>query len=156
MVKLSKAVLVLSVGIFFAIVALNNVIDYGTNFEFVRHVLMMDTTFEGNSLMWRAIDSVMVHHVFYWIIILWEIVVAIFLLVAGFRLFSNKKKVYESGFVKAVIGLTLALLLWFLAFMTIGGEWFAMWQSDIWNGYESAFRMFVVDSLILIYLFIGE
>ena len=39
--------------------------DYGSNYEFVRHVLMMDSTFPGNHGMWRAVNSSLVHTVFY-------------------------------------------------------------------------------------------
>jgi predicted small integral membrane protein len=34
-------------------------------------------------------------------------------------------------------------LVWFFAFMVIGGEWFAMWQSPTWNGQQAAFRFYV-------------
>jgi predicted small integral membrane protein len=44
------------------------------------------------------------------------------------------------------------LLLWLVAFLTIGGEWFLMWQSHIWNGQEEAFRNFAVVGLVLLIL----
>ena len=37
------------------------------------------------------------------------------------------------------------------AFLTIGAEWFLMWQSKIWNGQEAAFRMFACVALILLF-----
>lgn len=151
-IKLSKATLILATALFFTIVAFNNLTDYGSNFEFVKHVLSMDTTFEGNNLLWRSITSPIVHHIFYWIIILWEIAVAILLWIAGIRLLNHKNKIYEKGIGKAIIGLTLALMLWFFAFITVGGEWFAMWQSSIWNGQDAAFRMFVINGLTLLFL----
>ena len=40
----------------------------------------------------------------------------------------------------SIIGLTLALLMWLVAFLTVGGEWFLMWQSKTWNGQEAALR----------------
>jgi predicted small integral membrane protein len=43
-------------------------------------------------------------------------------------------------------------LLWFVAFLCIGGEWFLMWQSKLWNGEEAAFRMFAVSGIVLILL----
>ena len=46
--------------------------DYGSNYEFVRHVLMMDSTFRGNHGMWRAVNSPLVHTAFYIGIIAWE------------------------------------------------------------------------------------
>jgi predicted small integral membrane protein len=50
----------------------------------------------------------------------------------------------------------VGLLLWLVAFLSIGGEWFLMWQSAIWNGEEAAFRMFVVVALVLLYLVMPE
>lgn len=52
----------------------------------------------------------------------------------------------------AVSGLTLGILLWFTGFMSIGGEWFLMWQSQVWNGIESSFRFVVVIFMTLLYL----
>jgi len=54
------------------ILVLNNITDYGSTYEFVRHVLMMDSTFPGNHVMWRAVNSPLVHTVFYIGIIAWE------------------------------------------------------------------------------------
>jgi len=45
--RLSKTVMVGSLGVFGLLVALNNITDYGSNYAFVRHVLSMDTTFPG-------------------------------------------------------------------------------------------------------------
>ena len=50
----------------------------------------------------------------------------------------------------AVAGLTAGCLLWLVAFLSVGGEWFLMWQSKTWNGQEAAFRMFTVVGIILI------
>jgi predicted small integral membrane protein len=56
----------------------------------------------------------------------------------------------------AIAALTLGCLLWFVAFISVGAEWFLMWQSKIWNGQDAAFRMFVVLALILIYITLPE
>ena len=50
----------------------------------------------------------------------------------------------------SIIGLTLALLMWMVAFLTVGGEWFLMWQSKTWNGQEVAVRMFTVIGIVLL------
>jgi predicted small integral membrane protein len=42
--------------------------------------------------------------------------------------------------------------MWMLAFLSVGAEWFLMWQSKTWNGQEAAFRMFTIIALILIFL----
>jgi len=63
--RVSKAALVFAIALFYTILVLNNITDYGSNYEFVRHVLMMDSTSPGNHGMWRAVNSPLVHTVFY-------------------------------------------------------------------------------------------
>lgn len=150
-----KVVLVASVALFAALVTFNNVIDYGSNYAFVEHVLSMDTTFEGNQLMHRAIDSPTLHHAFYWLIILAEGLVTMLCTIGAWKMFSHKKdSIYEFNDAKklANIGLTIGVLLWFTGFITIGGEWFVMWQSQIWNGQQSAFRFVVILFLVLTFI----
>jgi predicted small integral membrane protein len=55
-----------------------------------------------------------------------------------------------------IAALTLGCLLWFVAFLTVGGEWFLMWQSRTWNGQDAAFRMFASIGIILVYLSLPE
>ena len=52
----------------------------------------------------------------------------------------------------AVLGLTLGFLLWQVGFMSIGGEWFGMWQSKEWNGVPSAFRFLITIVAVLIFV----
>src|SRR5215467_12388069 len=56
-IRLAKVTMIGSLAAYAFIVAYNNVVDYGSNYEFVRHVLSMDTTFPGNALMRRAISD---------------------------------------------------------------------------------------------------
>ncbi len=60
-----KSVLVSGVAVLYSLVVFNNITDYGSNYQFVRHVLMMDSTFPGNQGMWRAIHSPLIHTAFY-------------------------------------------------------------------------------------------
>jgi len=70
--RTAKLLLVCALAFYYTLVVLNNIIDYDSNFQFVRHVLMMDSTFPGNHLIWRAINSPAAHTAFYVSIILWE------------------------------------------------------------------------------------
>lgn len=152
--RLSKALLVYAVASFASLVVFNNVTDYDSNYAFVSHVLRMDTTFPDNRGMWRAIDSSFLHHAFYWIIILTEAAVAVLCWLGGFRLFSSIKDASHFNQAKsaAIAGLTLGIILWFTGFITIGGEWFLMWQSKVWNGQAGAFRLVVIIGIVLLYL----
>jgi predicted small integral membrane protein len=56
-VRLAKILMIAAVGAFAFMVTYDNIVDYGSNYEFVRHVLSMDTTFSGNALMDRAVTD---------------------------------------------------------------------------------------------------
>jgi predicted small integral membrane protein len=73
----SRMALVATVALFFTLVAFGNLTDYGSNFEFVRHVLAMDTTFLSPTLMWRAMTSSAVLHAAYVAIIAWQVATAV-------------------------------------------------------------------------------
>jgi len=159
LIRLSKISLVLSVAFFLFLVVLNNITDYGSNFLFVENVLGMTTVFEGNELMWRAITSPAIHTAFYISIILWEAVAMVLCAFGGYKLLralKSSKSSFEASKQCAVAGLVLSLLQWFIAFITVGGEWFTMWQSSIWNGQDAAFRMFACIGIILLFLYLPE
>jgi len=70
--RTAKVLLVAGVAIFHTLLVFDNSTDYGSNYQFVRHVLMMDSTFPENHGMWRAINSLAMHTLFYLSIIAWE------------------------------------------------------------------------------------
>jgi predicted small integral membrane protein len=155
----AKTTLVFAVALYYSLVVFNNLSDYDSNYQFVRHVLMMDSTFPDNHGMWRAINSPAVHTVFYVGIIGWEIVTMILCWWGGIRLAQALREgatAFHLAKRVAIAGLTLGLLMWLVAFVTIGGEWFLMWQSKTWNGQESAFRMFTIIGIVLVFLILPD
>src|SRR5882672_11453163 len=48
-IRLVKTAMVASTALFALLVAYNNLADYNSNYEFVRHTLSMDTTFPDNA-----------------------------------------------------------------------------------------------------------
>jgi len=153
--RLVKTAMVASAGLFALLVTFNNLVDYGSNYEFVRHTLSMDTTFADNALKGRAVTSPALWTAAYCLIILTEAAVGILLALAATRLAVNLRAgARQFGAAKkyAVFGAGLGFLLWFTGFMVVGGEWFAMWQSKDWNGQEPAFRFYITLLAILIFL----
>ena len=158
-VRISKCLLIFCVAFFYTLIVFNNTTDYNSNYQFVRHVLQMDSTFPGNGGMWRAINQPIIHTLFYLSIIFWEIITAV-LCWWGCISLVRAVKLSPNEFIRAknigVIALTFGMLMWSGAFLSIGGEWFLMWQSRTWNGQDAAFRMFVVLGIILLYLVMPE
>jgi predicted small integral membrane protein len=112
----------------------------------------MDTTFQDRDLMWRAVDNIALYHIVYIGIIVWESATAVVCWVAtvlGARLLRSLASFARAQRI-SVLGLLMSIVLWAGAFLTIGGEWFARWQSEKWNGTEAAVRNFMVSGLALV------
>jgi predicted small integral membrane protein len=153
--RMAKTALVLGAAFYTTLIAFNNLSDYDSNYQFVRHVLMMDSTYPGNRGMWRALLAPEWSIIFYWAIILWELASAALCWWGGIRLaraWKSDAKDFRHSKNVAIIGLTLNMLIWVAAFLAVGGEWFLMWQSKTWNGEESAFRMFTMIGIVLLLL----
>jgi predicted small integral membrane protein len=150
-------VLVAAIALFFSLVAFGNVTDYGSNWLFVQHVLAMDTTFANSDLHWRAITDPRLQQAGYLSIIAVEIVAALLLWVGAVRLlaavgsddFGRRKSL-------AAAGLTLGILLYAVGFISVGGEWFAMWQSQVWNGEQKAFDFVAMIGVVLVIILLPE
>jgi predicted small integral membrane protein len=153
--RTAKLLLLAGIALFYTLVVFNNLTDFNSNYQFVRHVLMMDSTFPGNHGMWRALPSPAFHMVFYISIIAWETATMILLWWGAVRLLRALRlpaAAFNLAKRTAVMALTLSMLMWLVAFLTVGAEWFLMWQSHTWNGQEAAFRTFVVVGLVLLIL----
>lgn len=158
-IRLCKMSLAATTMIFLLLVVFNNVTDYPSNYAFIEGVMGMESTFAYERNSWRAIDAVWMHNVFYVTIILWELAAAILI---GMGLFAMAKVLkadaatFQKAKVLVIAGMTLSLLQWYLAFVTVGGEWFLMWQSKTWNGQDAAFRMFGMIGISLLFLYWPE
>src|SRR3984893_14333257 len=121
--RVAKMLLVFAVGSYYAFVVFNNITDYGSNYEFVRHVLMMDSTFPGNRGMWRAINTPVLHTAFYVSIITWETITMLLCWWGGFRMFQALRgtaAAFQHAKRVSISALTLSLLMWLVAFLAVG------------------------------------
>jgi len=153
--RVAKLLLLAAVALFYTLVIFNNLTDFDSNYQIVRHVLSMDTTFPGNHAMGRAIRSEGVHLAFYLSIIAWEILTAALLWGGAVHLLLALRRAapaFNAAKRISIAALTLSLLMGLVAFLTVGGEWFLMGQSAAWNGQNAAFRMFVVVGLVPVVL----
>jgi predicted small integral membrane protein len=155
----AKTLLLASIAFFFTLVVFNNTTDFYSNYQFVHHVLLMDSTLSDNRAIWRALPSSGIQLAFYISIITWELLNAVLCWLGAVALHRARNS-SQLAFTRAkrvgIIALAAGLLLWLVAFLAIGGEWFLMWQSKMWNGQEAAFRMFTVEALILGLLLMPE
>ncbi len=153
--RLTQIVLCGASCVWVSILTFGNLTDYGSNFEFLSHVFAMDTTYPGNHLMYRSVTNPIIVTAFYWLTILGEIQTSILFGVATRALWVARKdspEAFQKAKRHAVMATLSGFVVWYIGYMVIGGEWFAMWQSATWNGQQGAFRDYA--SLLIILLVI--
>ena len=151
-----KAVIALSIGAFGLLVGYGNIVDYDTNWQFVKHVLAMDSFedwFDPAVVQARAITSPVVQTIFYFAIILGEMVVGLLFVAGGLLIlisaFSENSP--SLGKILVVMGAIVAILVWHTGFAVVGAEWFAMWASQ-WNGQDKAYTFATFILLGVLYI----
>jgi predicted small integral membrane protein len=154
-IRLAKLLMVGALAAFAFLVTYDNIVDYGANYQFVQHVLSMDTTFPDNTLKDRAITNPQLWQAAYGIIIAAEGVAALLLTIGAVALLIRLRataQAFNHAKAWAVAGLTAGFGVWFFGFSVVAGEYFTMWQSHAWNAQESAFRIAMVMLGVLIFL----
>ena len=152
--RIAKITMVACLAAFACLVTFDNLTDYDTNFEFVRHVLGIDTTFPGNALLYRRVTSAALWNAAYCLIIFGEGLTGLTLASAAIALLRqlrsgadrfNRAKRFVSIGAMRLPGMVPRL-------HGLGGEWFQMWQSPSWNGQEAAFRCYLTILAVLIFV----
>lgn len=154
-IRFAKIMLVAAVALLLSLISFGNLTDYKTNLVFVQHVLSMDTIYPFSAIRYRAITNPALHQVAYMVIIAVEVITAMLCWIGAIRLARRVRAdaaLFNRAKTVAIAGLTLGFLLWQVGFMSIGGEWFGMWQSQEWNALPSAFRFLMIFVTVLIFV----
>jgi predicted small integral membrane protein len=121
--RIAKIVMVASLALFAFVVTFDNITDYDTNFEFVRHVLSMDAIFPGSTLLYRRVISPALWNFAYWLIIIGEGITSLLFGIAAVALLRHLRSDRER-FNRAkrfvFTGAILGFLVWFFGFMQSG------------------------------------
>lgn len=160
MIRVSKILLVLTAFFFALLVSFGNITDYLANFSAVQRALSMTDLFPNSTVGYRAILNPVLHHIAYSIIIAFETLTALCCGIGAWKLFNARNEAAQSFNQSkkwAVIGLTLGFLTWHVLFMSIGGEWFGMWMSEMLNkALDTSFHIYMTMLGILIYVVLND
>jgi len=155
-IRYSKFLLMTYISLFGLLVLFSNLTDYSSNYEYVAHILSMDTTRENLSLSYRAITSPILHHRIYWFIITLEVIYTAFFLVGAYHLYRNinaPAEVFHEAKKFSIIGLMFAIFVYYVCLQVIGVEWFNMDESQIWNAKDWARH--IVDFIFPLLIFVA-
>lgn len=150
-----KIGMVTAIALFFTLIAVNNCVAPEFNRSYVQHVLAMDTIPQHQSLAHRAIRNSYIQQGVFYLIISSQILAGLFCWIGSIQLLRHLRASQESfnqAKTMALLGLFIGCCLYLIGFITIGGEWFFMWQSLSWNGQNTAglFLNFIFLTMIFV------
>jgi predicted small integral membrane protein len=155
-IRYSKVILMAYISFFGLLVMYSNFTDYATNYEYVAHVLSMDTTENNERISYRAITSPLFHHRIYWLIITLEVTYTVYCLMGTYQLFRNvyasAKKFHEAK-KSSIIGLLIGLFIYYVCLQVVGVEWFNMDKSQTWNAKDWARH--IVDFMLPLLMYVA-
>jgi predicted small integral membrane protein len=143
------------VAILCALITAGNIHDPDANLIFVKHILSMDTIAANSPMADHAVTTQPLWRTMFWLMVAGEGLTATLFLWGTFELFgarTHKARLFHEAKRFVFAGVGCAFLIWFVGFLAVGGEWFAMWQSQVWNGQQAAFRIFM--SILLVSMFV--
>lgn len=135
-IRALKGLLLSAPAVLLSLAVIGNVFSYDINFEYIKHIMSMDTTFLHPKLMWRAVSNPIFYHLAYFFLIILELIASIFLWIGVITVFKNlyqSTDKFEHAKQWGRAGLLLALFIYSFLFFTIANEWYSSWQSNIWN-----------------------
>jgi predicted small integral membrane protein len=153
-IRSAQTMLVFMLGCYILLIFFTNVTDYNVNFTFMEKVSGMSDTYSEHNR-WRSISNIYLIHFLYWIVIGIEGLSGFFCMSGAWRLWKHRKAGsgdFAQHKTHAFLGVFIGLMLWLGAFLTVGGEWFLMWQSDEWNAQGTAFHLAELYGIALLML----
>ncbi|WP_445179710.1 DUF2165 family protein [Pseudomonas sp. McL0111] len=154
-IRASKIALMSFISFFGLLVMYSNFTDYASNYEYVGHVLSMDTTQHNLNISYRAITSPMLHHRIYWFIITMEVTYTALCLLGTYHLFKNinsSPEEFHEAKKFSIVGLLIVIFIYYLCIQVVGVEWFDMDTSQIWNAKDWARHIIDFIFPLLIYV----
>jgi predicted small integral membrane protein len=150
-----KIIFSLLLSTYAAMIFLNNVVDYQTNFLFVKAIVVMDELISGDTNKWRSVNQPSLQHLLFIIILCWEGVMAVCFGIGTWNMYKNRNAEaasFNQSKKWTIIGLALGIGLWFGVFTIAAGEWFLIWQSKFGSTQVTGFLLCGIFLLFLLFI----
>jgi predicted small integral membrane protein len=156
MIRLSKILLIVFVGLQGLFYALNNVVNFEAAKGFVQGVLPMAGNEAYPNAFGPAVSSPVLITIVLCCIIVGEFVVAAFSFRGAYDMFrvrGSSAESFHDAKTWAIMGCVMALLVWFGLFMVIGGAYFQMWQTPLGAAAQGgAFQYAISSGIVLLFV----
>jgi predicted small integral membrane protein len=154
-IRRSKLTIVLLATLFGIMTLINNFTDYTAYAEYIGKIISMSATEGNESRRYRAIDSNLFHHRFYWALITLETIFTLSCLIGTYQLYRKlnaSRNEFHEAKKFAIIGLSTAIFAYQLLYVIILNEWFDLEYSAQYNAFDWARNNIEYMFLGLIYL----
>lgn len=156
MIRIVKALLVLSIGLQALFYALQNVANLAVAHQTLGYVLSgTDHAVYTETLFFTSANPGL-HWAALIIVLILEFSVGFFGIKGGWDLFrarSASAEAFQAAKWAGIMAAGLALLTWFGVFMTWGGAFFQMWQTQIGTGsLEGAFMIAIASAIVILFV----
>jgi predicted small integral membrane protein len=152
-----KTLMIGGVTLLCGLIVAANIYDPGTNLLFVQHVFSMDTIIPVSAMADHAISIPLVWRIGFWLIVAGEGLTTVLFALGAVELFRARNgaaRDFHQAKRFVFAGAGCGFVVWFIGFLAVGGEWFAMWQSQVWDGQPAAFRF--IASILLVLIFVAQ
>ena len=153
--RLCKILISLAFAMFAGMSCYNNISDAPANIQYIKTVITMVDVYPGSPTS-RAILSSESSTLFLAVILSIEGLVSVLLIAGSLHMLQHvgdSEKVFQHSKSLVMIGFTLAVMLWFLGFVVIAGEWFLAWQSAKGGGaVKTAYTISTIALLALVFV----
>tara|TARA_R110002051_G_C8537043_1_gene470528 strand:- start:75 stop:572 length:498 start_codon:yes stop_codon:yes gene_type:complete len=156
MIRMSKIVLVVFVGLQGLFYGLNNIVNFKQAVSFVTDVLPMEghaayPNAFGPAITWPPLIVATLC-----VIIMGELLIAGLSFKGAYdmvRARNGPSGMFNTAKTYAVLGCAMALIVWFGLFLAVGGAYFQMWQTDLGAAaMTGAFQYSVTSGLVLLFV----
>ena len=161
--RLSKGVIALCVGLFTLVIATGHLVDFESNFDFVRYILSritLDPWFRGShDMVWLSMNSPTTHFFFYCFMIISEMGAGLFCTTGSYLILKNAvsaQKDFYLGKSLFLLGGMIAVMSLYFSFSIIGSEWFMIWTSTEWNSQLTIYTFLTGMILAMGYILIPD
>jgi predicted small integral membrane protein len=151
-----KTLLAFIIAVFCLSVGIDNIIDYQVNYEFVKHVVQMDTMktwFDLDISIKRGISNPAIHALLFHIIIASELISGLLALYSAFTMMKSIKDhaLFRAAKSTFVMSAGLMLTIWYFGFNVVAANWFYMW-ANVYDAQAPAYNFSIMILLGTIYI----
>lgn len=153
--RLLKIALLAGVALFLTVSALDNITTPGAGYRVIKTAASMEAAPQLAGAMWRAVANPAVVAFMFGLTVLIEALAACLCWLGAARLWSARRAgaaAFQRAKRYGLLGCGLSALLYHMAFLTIGGEWFLMWHSTTVRLDQHAFHAFAASLLVMMFL----